>query len=348
MPISNQLPGRTVRINGKEYLHFAGTSYLGMATHPAFRELLKGALARYGLNFGGSRRGNVRLEVYEAAEAHLAEFTGAPAALTVSSGSLAGQLLLRYLETQGRRLFCSPDLHPALRPAGSRAFEGAYADWTVWVREQLQEDPAPAYLLLNAIDPIYVRTYDFSWLRDLPHAQRHTLVVDDSHALGVRGERGEGSYSRLRELFGGALIVMSSLGKAFAIPGGCILGAGHLIQDLWASPYFGGASPTPPAYLAAFLEGWDLYGAQLEVLRKRLRQLQAGLADRPDFRMIADYPVVFAGDEGLADFLWERGVLVSCFRYPGAEDARITRVVVNGGHEGEDIRLLVGLCWGRK
>ena len=100
--ITSHLPSRTITIENQEYCWFGGTSYLGMAHHQGFRENFAQAVARYGTSWGSSRNNSVRLEIFEEAELALAKFANMSAALTVSSGMWAGQLVTHFLQQIGR------------------------------------------------------------------------------------------------------------------------------------------------------------------------------------------------------------------------------------------------------
>ena len=96
---TNQLPNTTVILeDGKKYLWFSGTDYLGMAHNEEFRSYLKEGFSLYGSHFGSSRNNSLQLNIYEEAESALAAYTVAPASLTVSSGMWAGQLVMKEIE----------------------------------------------------------------------------------------------------------------------------------------------------------------------------------------------------------------------------------------------------------
>jgi len=108
----DHLPGRTLHANGRAYLYCSGTGYLGIARNPAFAELVVAGISRYGTNYSSSRSSSVQLRIYAEAEAYLAAYAGAEAALTVSSGYLAGQLAVAALAEAGRFKY-EPGAHPA-------------------------------------------------------------------------------------------------------------------------------------------------------------------------------------------------------------------------------------------
>ena len=109
--IVDQLPSRTIVHNDQACLFFSGTAYLGIPQHPGFHALMSESMRRYGTVFGSSRNGNLRLGIYEEAEAKLAERV-ADSALTLSSGMMAGQVVANWLRSQQYTLF----MHPA--PSG--------------------------------------------------------------------------------------------------------------------------------------------------------------------------------------------------------------------------------------
>ena len=107
------LPGRTVQIDNEPWLYFSGTGYLGAAWNEGLQNLVRAGMQQYGLHFGGSRLSNIQLNIFAEAEEFLANYAGAEKALLLSSGTLAGQLLMRVLSQYGEVL-AAPGAHPAI------------------------------------------------------------------------------------------------------------------------------------------------------------------------------------------------------------------------------------------
>lgn len=335
-------PGRALHWKGQEWLFFSGTAYLGIPHDPIFRTYLEQGFARYGTHYGSSRLSNLRLAVYQQGETFLSAYTGAEAALTLSSGSLAGQLLVNLLAEKGELLF-APGVHPALW----RGYPQPPARWESWQEQALaasRMQGPPLVLLSNSIDPLYAQTLDFSWLDDLGQAREIILVLDDSHGLGITGQQGAGVYSSLRPPGHLQFLVISSLSKAFGLPGGVILGPQIWIDRLWNSPYFGGASPMSPAYLDAFLQGQDYYTQCRERLSANIQLFnQQLLSGDHTFQFIPDYPVFYTPQDQLADALEAKNIIISSFPYPTAQDPRLTRIVLSAAHTPEDILRLASV-----
>jgi 7-keto-8-aminopelargonate synthetase-like enzyme len=345
---ADQLPGRTLHVNGREYLFCSGTSYLGISRNEAFLACLWEGLQRYGTNYSSSRNSNLQLQVFEEAEHYLTTYTGAEAALTMSSGFLAGQLVAQVLKDEGRFLY-APGTHPALWRSTADAPD-ASTPFGEWVNRMLQEIPAlpdrHLILVCNSLDPLKAQNYSFDWVNALPKDKQITLIVDDSHGFGVTGADGAGIYSQLRGLPGIRLVVVSSFGKAFGIPAGLILGDRQLIDQLRASSYFGGASPAVPAYLYAFLQSEAIFAEARQKLFTNILYFRQRLARPELFSFFEAYPVFYTSEEGLCPYLLQHQVLISSFRYPTPADAPITRVILNSLHTKVDLEKLTELING--
>ena len=70
----NELPSRIINYEGREYLFFSGTSYLGLAQNRQMQALLTEGVARYGLHFGASRNGNLQLAALNTIRSELYSF----------------------------------------------------------------------------------------------------------------------------------------------------------------------------------------------------------------------------------------------------------------------------------
>ena len=336
------LPGRTIELTDGSYLYFSGTAYLGLVQHPAFKELVTEGVNRYGVHYGGSRLAAVRLRLFEAAEALLAHLSGAEAGLVLSSGTLAGQMALRVAHRPGAVYSFAPDVHPALWPEGCQPAPDSFDTWVQSLCREAPQGP-PLVLLTNSLDPLRARRYSFDWLLELPRERAVTLVIDDSHGFGLCGPAGGGIRPQLPPCPHIEVVVISSLGKAFGIPGGAILASADFIRRIWESPFFGGASPGAPAFLHAFLEGQALYRSARERLRRNVDTLHRLLPPGHPLQGFDGYPVLFCPDPQLAPYLHRHRILISHFSYPTPQDAAIARLVLNSLHTRKDIESLAAL-----
>lgn len=344
----DSLPGRTLlTAEGREYLYCSGTGYLGVARHPDFMTLLAEGLARYGTNYGASRHGPLQLRIYNEAEVWLASWVGLPAALTVSSGYLAGQMAVKALARAGSFEY-APGTHPAAWLTEHPAPTGpvrSFADWAGHLLRRLRhEAPQPVVIVANSLDPLRVERPDFGWTRELPTDRPVTLLLDDSHGLGVIGPDGAGIRAEIEVPASVRLVIVSSLGKACGVPGGVVLSDARFIEELRRSAFFGASSPVVPAYLYAFLQARELYREARARLTAHVRQFRQATADLGLFHSAPDFPVFYTPAAALAEFMEQREVLISSLRYPTPADAPITRVVLSALHTPEDVARVAALA----
>ena len=334
---TDYLPGRTLLSSGKEYLYFSGTSYLGMARNEELQKYLQEGLARYGSNYSSTRLSNVQLNIYAEAENYLAALTGAEAALTVSSGFLAGQLVIRTLEGTADFIY-GPRTHPALWRQKTDFFDGSFTEWVNNLPERVANSKQENVVILcNSLDPLLAVKYNFDWLEDLPTDKDITLIIDDSHGFGATGKTGAGFFSEVNVPRGAELIVVTSMGKALGIPAGLILGKEKTLAGFRQSPFFGGGSPAVPAYLYAFLKSAAIYPEARQKLLKNIRLWQSQLINPSLFHNFPDYPVFYTPYNQLCTFLYEKDMLISSFPYPTPQSPHITRVILSSLHTPDDL-----------
>lgn len=344
----DHLPGRTLFFDGQEYLFFSGTSYLGIAQNPAFQALLAEGMARYGTVFGSSRNGNLQLRIYEEAEARLAGFARSEAALTLSSGMLAGQAVVNWLQAQGYGFIYGPNAHPAIWQAPSTRLPTlSYDAWT----KQLPELVSAAVtrnvvVALNSLDALYSASYSFDWVNQLPEDQVITLLVDDSHGLGVIGPGGSGIQSLIPQRPNVRLIVTASLAKAMGLPGGAIFADPATLAAIRRTAFFGACSPIPPAYLHAFCQAGALYRTAFARLLENITQFEKRIGASTLFQHIPDYPVFYTEQDQLYSYLLANRMLVYSFAYPTPTDKPNTRIVISALHRPEDIEQLGDCLYG--
>jgi 8-amino-7-oxononanoate synthase len=343
----DHLPNRTITHEDRSYLFFSGTAYLGLPQHPAFQQLLVESIARYGTSFGSSRNGNLQLRIYEEAEAKLATLTGAPQALTVSSGMLAGQVVVNWLRSQSTRFIYGPQAHPAIWEGPVAELPALpFAEWATQLVATLRQEKStePVAILVNSVDAIRSDYWSFDWVIDLPDDRPITLVVDDSHGLGVLNGMA-GIWPQIRQKANVNGLVTGSLAKGMGLPGGVILGDAETLAALRKTAFFGACSPMPPAYMDAFLKAGELYTEGRERLRQNLILAEKLLMRTGLFSHATGYPIFFTEQDDLYPFLLERGVFVYSFAYPTPADRANTRVVISAFHTFDDIQALANAVY---
>ncbi|MBU2526704.1 MAG: aminotransferase class I/II-fold pyridoxal phosphate-dependent enzyme [Bacteroidetes bacterium] len=323
----HQFPGRIVSEGACDFLYFGGTSYLGLSQHPEFLSILTQNLQRWGTSYGSSRNANVQLAVYEAAEQTLTRWIGSEAAVTVSSGTLAGWLALKIYEK--KYAFCHiRGTHPAVVQRNSR--EITETEWCD-LPSQKTIVTADSYLSNRTVPT------NFESLSNMANAK---LIVDDSHGLGFTGKEGSGIYKSLAAISNHQKTLVASLGKAMGLPGGIICGSKKLIEKLKNSEGFISASGMLPAYLQTFLDAQNLYFLQRQKLQERLDYFVSEMGEALSFyNFSGNYPVIYSDKEELANFLYQKKIMIVNFDYP-SPGKKLNRIVLSAHHNAEDVRKL--------
>lgn len=340
--LTHSLPGRTVTLDsGEEFLWFSGTDYLGMGSNEAFGEFLAEGFARYGTHYGSSRNGSLRLAVYEDAEDSLAAYVDAPAALAVSSGMWAGQLIMNVLCNTDAHYHYAPRVHPAL---WGRKYSPDSGSWQEWVGKTIQHIKTSAagsvhVVCTDSVGSPWAESFNLRLLHGLPDNRAIWLVVDDSHGLGVLGANGQGVFSQLPQKPNIRTLVTSSLNKALGVPGGVIFGDSDSIQSLRATPWFAGSSPSAPAYFYALQKNLstEVYRKAHQSLLANSAHLLQRLAAHHVLECISDYPAFCSRRADLYPFLYQNKILTSRFSYPQPTDEPVTRLVVTALHQKQDL-----------
>ncbi len=345
--IISQLPSNKILLEGKEYDFYSGTSYLGMNQDEDFKTLLIEGMNHYGMSFGSSRNGNLQLDIYAQAEEKMARWVGAENALTVSSGMLAGQVVAQYLKTQNATFFYAPHSHAAnFHEPNINLPNCSFETWANNICQEISEKNASqSVIVCNSCDAIKLTPYHFEWTSQLPQHQAITLIIDDSHGLGITGKNGAGIFQQISVKSNVRLVVVSSLHKAMGIAGGVVFGENDFIEALRHTAFFASCSPIAPAYLYAYMHADEIYTRNLLKLYSNIQRFDFQIntiqyADNQLFNSIPNYPVYYTLQDDLYDFLFENGIFIYSFAYPIKTGKPNTRIVLSAWHEAEQIDFL--------
>src|SRR5690554_5664611 len=185
-----------VKVDGQSFLAFCSNDYLGLADHPEVAEAMVEGVRRWGVGGGASHLVVGHSGAHHALEEALAELTGRPRALLMSSGYMANMGAITALVGRGDTLLQDRLNHASLLDAGllsgARSSRFLHADM-----DSLQAKLATARgRTLIAVDGVFSMDGDLAPLPTLAAlAQEHDawLMVDDAHGLGCLGPTGAGS-----------------------------------------------------------------------------------------------------------------------------------------------------------
>lgn len=337
MTVEN-FPDRIINIDGVEYLYFGGTNYLGMTTNPDFQNILFKSIKKWGTSYGSSRNANVTLSIYETAEKLLAEKIGTQSAVAVSSGMLAGKFVVEHLCKTTDAIFHFPDTHPALMSASSLPIivDGKLNS------KIFNPEISTITVVADAIPALSVLLIDLNILFQIPHTVSITLVIDESHSIGIMGENGAGILSEINTKNIDCIIITASLGKALGVSGGVIASNTTFINTIKSTEEFIGAAGMNPAFLETLINAQELYQLQKKKLQHNLDYINKHFMDRDGFTFNPNYPVIYFDNEIFSKKLFENKIITTSFKYPTAS-GKLNRIVITANHENDDLKKLVWL-----
>ena len=333
----SQFPDRIIEIDQEQNLYFGGTAYLGLSVHKEFQQLVLKNILRWGTTYGSSRNANVKVTAYDDGEAFLSQYIKAESAVTVSSGMLAGKMVIEELSKETDCYFHFPNAHPAIKAHNSLpVFEAGKINPRL-----LDTEPERITVLTDAVPSYQTKAIDLSALKEIPKHKEITLVIDESHSLGILGKNGCGIYSEIN-LPIKRKIMVSSLGKAFGLTGGVIASDEAFINQIKKLDTFISAAGMNPAFVQTMAEAAEIYPIQHQKLVKNLEYLDSKLIKNENIKFDKTYPLIYIEIESITEILKENKIIIANFRYQ--ENAKdINRIVVTANHLKEDLDKLVNI-----
>lgn len=334
MTVEN-FPDRTVTINGKTHLYFGGTAYLGLPTNSDFQNTLVKSVEKWGSFYGSSRNSNIKLSVFNKAEDLLAKQIGTEKSLTTSSGTLAGKLVLEYLSKSQSTFYHYPKTHPAILQHNSLPL---FENGTLH-KNLIDNKKEDIIITVDAVLALEVAPTSFDFLNEISLKKQITLVVDESHSLGLIGKHGEGIFSTIQNKIIKRKIMIASLGKALGLSGGVIASDANFIDSIKNEVLFVSSSCANAAYLESYVQSQNLIKNQRKKLKANLDFLFEGLAVKDGFKFNKDYPVIYSNAESVYKKLFEKGIIITNFKYPNYK-GDMNRIVITANHTKADLTRL--------
>jgi 7-keto-8-aminopelargonate synthetase-like enzyme len=332
----NQFPDRIIEIENEEYLYFGGTAYLGLPTHPEFQKLLVRNILQWGTAYGSSRSANIQLTAYENGERFLANHIKADAALTLSSGMLAGKLVIEALTPETDCFFHFPDMHIAIKTPNSLPFfigNGLNP-------RLLDSETEKITILTDSVPSFQIKPIDLTILNSIPSNKEITLVIDESHSLGILGTHGCGIYSTINIPNIKRKIMVSSLGKAFGLTGGVIASNSDFINQIATHDTFVSSAGMNAAFVQTMADAAAIYLQQHQKLKDNLNYINTHLIKNRAVHFDSNYPLIYPEIEELNEIFTANKIIVTNFKYP-TDTKDLNRIVITANHKKEDLDTII-------
>jgi 7-keto-8-aminopelargonate synthetase-like enzyme len=332
----NQFPDRIIEVKEESYLYFGGTAYLGMPTNPEFQQLIIKNILRWGSAYGSSRNSNIKLTAYEKGEQFLTDYIGADAVVTVSSGMLAAKLVIEELAPHTDAFFHFPNTHIALKAPNSLPF---FIESEINPR-LLDSTNERITILTDAVPSFHIKAIDLTIIELIASHKEVTLVVDESHSLGVLGINGCGIFSAIHYKNIKRKIMVASLGKAMGVTGGVVASDQSFINQIMNNASFVSSAGMSPALIEALGEAEAIYKSQHIKLKNNLKYIDSLLAKNKAFAFNPDYPVIYPDIPIINEVLNANKIIVTNFKYPtGGKD--LNRIIFTANHTEDDLNKII-------
>ena len=373
MPVMQSPPGAETVIDGRRYIYFVGTGYLGLQGHPEVIRAAGEAAQQYGIGSATSRAGFGDTPPLLEVERLAARFFGSDEAFYFVSGYLGNEILVRMIGAGVDAVFVDRGSHYCVVEAahliGMPVHPFAHRDpddLAEKLRTELPGGGRPlvmsdgVFAALGSIAPV-VQYREL--LREYPGS---AMIVDDAHALGVLGDNGRGTFEHAglggdgvnvdlpgRDRPGSPCLLMcGTLSKAVGGFGGIVPGNAKIMEGIKStSHYYEGASAMPVPVAAATAKALEILLAQPELrmrLHENVRSLKTGLRRLGLETDDTPVPIISLGVGDGANMqriqreLAERGIMIA-YRatYSGLGPEGAIRVAVFATHTKEQIDRLL-------
>jgi len=351
----------------RPFLRMNSNGYLGLALSAKVKAAEEEAVGRYGTGPGAVRFISGTWEPHVALEQRLAAFHSRSAAMLFGSAYAAVMGILPPLITERTAVISDELNHNSIINAVALGRPAAKLIYHHLDMEELERHLAEAARSCSraiiVTDGVFSMRGDHAPLGrirelvdrfDSAFAENALLVVDDSHGVGALGPTGRGTEEVTRA--GAGDLLVATLGKAFGVNGGYVVGSDTVIRFLReTSPFYIYSNPITAAEAAAALAAVEVVDgadglALLAHLRAMTERFRRGLGDLGSETLPGEHPVVplmvrdTERTSRIVRHLRDEGILATGLNYPvvpkGDEEIRFQ---ISDEHTEADIDEALGV-----
>ena len=373
MPVMQSPPGAETIIDGRRYLYFAGTGYLGLQGHPEVVRAACEATRQYGIGSATTRAGLGNTPPVLDVEWQAARLFGTEDAFYFMSGYVGNDILTLLVQDEVDAVFVDELSHYCVFQAARLSGRPVHLfrhrdaeDLAGKLRTKLPSGGRPLVMSDGVFSALGTIAPVAEYREVLGRYPGSTLLIDDAHGIGVLGEHGRGTLEHAGLFEAGVnidlpyrekadspcLLVCGTLSKALGGFGGIIPGAPWIIERIKStSDYHAGASPPPVPAAAASAQGLRLVMQHPEMRRRlweNVRMMKTGLGDlglEVDDTPVPIICLTLGSAENMQRLqreLAERGVMIAYMAaYSGLGPEGALRLAVFSTHTEEMIRRLL-------
>lgn len=345
-----------IMVDGKSYLNFASSDYLGLANDPRVVHAFKQGLDQYGVGSGAACVVSGYTAAHQALEEALADFLGYPRVLLFSTGYMANVGVLTALSGYLDCILQDKQCHASLVDGGKFAnieFVRYLHGSAINLAKRLEKHREKRCLVVT--DGVFSVRGNVAPLPDILQKTREApsayLMVDDAHGIGVLGQNGRGSLEHFGLSPSAVDILVGTFGKAFGTFGAFVAGDETLIEALmqYARSYIY-TTALPPAVAVATRESLSLMQSESwrrEKLNAHIADFQQRVLDlglKSDASFTPIQSILIGSSENammVGKMLADQGIYVAVMRPPTTLPHKsCLRVTLTASHQAAHIEQL--------
>ncbi len=328
--LQSEQAGRVV-LDGKRVVMLGSSNYLGLASDPRVKEAAKRAVDRYGCGAASVSEVCGLTDLHYELRRRLARFLGTEDALLYPSCSTANAGVIDGLMRDGDVIISDQYNHASIIDGCriSTAEKKVYPHKDLAVLEDHLRNAGDARLRMIVTDGVFSMEGDTAPLDKIVElGERYSAmtVVDDSHSLGVLGDRGKGTIEHYG-VEGRIDVQTGTFGKALGgAGGGYVCGTQDLVDYLYhRSRSFIFTNALPPATVAGALTALTILEEDpglVQRLRENTQHFRAGVESIGLKLLGGESPItpIVIGETpkayAMAERLMEDGVFLAAVGYP--------------------------------
>jgi 8-amino-7-oxononanoate synthase len=345
-----------IKTNRKTLIDFSSNDYLGLADHPALIEGAKKAMEKWGTGARASRLMSGDLEIHHRLESAIAALKGKEAGLLFGSGYLANTGIIPALCGSDDVIYSDRLNHASIVDgvllSRARFYRFRHNDLN-HLEDLLKSHRSRYRRALIVVESLYSMDGDLAPVPELLELRGRyaaMLMIDEAHATGVFGVKGEGVISQTGA--DAVDVILGTFGKALGGYGAFVAVSNQMRQFLLnRARTFIFSTALPPAVIGANLAAVKLLDEEPErrsLVCELASELRRALKDDLGLNTPSESQIVpvIVGDSrsalNLAGSLRDAGFFVKAIRPPTVPEGKArVRLSVTANHSAGDVRRLL-------
>ncbi len=338
---------------------FCSNDYLGIVTHSKLISPMAGQNSKLKPGSTGSRLLTGNYALIEETEKEIAAFHQSDAALLFNSGYDANIGLLSSVPQKGDTVLydhlCHASIRDGIRLSFAHAFSFAHNDMAD-LEKKIALAGGTVFIVTESVFSMDGDLCPLVEMVSIAQKNNAHIIIDEAHATGILGEKGEGLVQQL-QMESAVFARVHTLGKACGCHGAVVLGSLALHEYLLNfARSFVYSTALPEQTVAIIKESYCIFPgmhAERKQLQQLIEQFQSAVIGYEKLVSVTPIQiVVIPGNEQVkmvAEKLQRNGLDVRAILYPTvAKGKERLRIVLHAFNTVEDVEKLVSLLGGDK